>query len=1049
MQTNYNKFKNLFLSQSYLDSWEDYIRSLRKTSFIKWDYVILTASNEEQASAFRMQIKQRLERKQLPASTKYVVLPDPDGKRVGSGGATFNVLRYIARECDLEHAGESDNPFANKRILVIHSGGDSKRVPQYSAVGKLFSPVPRALPDGRGSTLFDEFIIAMSGVPSRIREGMLVLSGDVLLLFNPLQIDAQFDGAAAISIKEPVETGKNHGVFLNDGNGSVKNFLHKQSEESLRAMGAVNDHGTVDLDTGAIMLNAPLLNALYGLISTDGKPDAAKFDEFVNDKVRISFYGDFLYPLATASTLEQYYLEKPEGEDSPELRACRKKIWDAISTYSMKLLRLSPARFIHFGTTRELRKLLTEEIQDYEFLDWKNQVMSTITGNSDYASYGSYVGRRAEIGKDVYLEQSYVLDESVIGAGSILSHVKLRNVTVPEETVLHGLALEDGKYVTRIYGILDNPKETYKGGASFLRTSLPEFVAKYDLALSDLWQEGEGQDLWNARLFPVCDSPEESIDWAMKVYRLACGEAADKEQVEGNAQAADKALTGEKEQAADKALAKEWIKQKRTSLCESFNHADMGKLLFWENDLENRILSRIFIDKIAEGIYYKDALQIFGHRVMSEGIYRTLMNDASQAPFSLKIRIYYAIAQYMKERALCLGGQRYDYLEGLCFGTIQEAVSSQAAKNLPDSSLYRIAKESVDVQLPVRVNWGGGWTDTPPHCNENGGIVLNAAISLNGNLPVQISIRRLPEYRVEFESQDIGVKGSVYTVEEIQDCHNPYDSFALHKAALIACGIIPLQSMEEKLEDILKRLGGGIYLSTQVVGVPKGSGLGTSSILSGACVKGIFEFLGMDKSNEEIYEIVLCMEQIMSTGGGWQDQVGGLTNGIKLISTRPGMDQKIEVKEVKVPEDAMAELQERFALIYTGQRRLARNLLRDVLGNYIGAKPESIAALKEMKPTAALMTYYLERGEIDSFAELLNKHWELSKQLDSGTTNNCIDQIIMACEDFIDARFIAGAGGGGFVMVILKKGVSRQELRNHLSEIFQDSGVDVWETRFV
>ena len=45
-----------------------------------------------------------------------------------------------------------------------------------------------------GSTLFDEFIIGMSGVPSRIQEGMLVLSGDVLLLFNPLQIDAQFDG---------------------------------------------------------------------------------------------------------------------------------------------------------------------------------------------------------------------------------------------------------------------------------------------------------------------------------------------------------------------------------------------------------------------------------------------------------------------------------------------------------------------------------------------------------------------------------------------------------------------------------------------------------------------------------------------------------------------------------------------------------------------------------------------------------------------------------------------------------------------------------------
>ena len=55
-------------------------------------------------------------------------------------------------------------------------------------------------------------------------------------------------------------------------------------------------------------------------------------------------------------------------------------------------------------------------------------------------------------------------------------------------------------------------------------------------------------------------------------------------------------------------------------------------------------------------------------------------------------------------------------------------------------------------------------------------MVLNAAISLNGILPVQITVKRLPDYHIEFESQDIGVFGQVDTVKEIQDCHNPYDS---------------------------------------------------------------------------------------------------------------------------------------------------------------------------------------------------------------------------------------------------------------------------------
>ena len=218
------KIKNLFLRQSYQDAWEEYEKSLTKKYFIQWDYVILTASNEEQAAAYQAQIDARLAMGRLPEKTVYRVLPDPEGKRVGSGGATFHVMKYLS-EC-----GEGEGFFRGKRILVIHSGGDSKRVPQYSACGKLFSPVPRELPDGRRSTLFDEFMIGMAGMPARFKEGMLVLSGDVLLLFNPLQIDFTFRGAAAISIKEDVETGKDHGVFLGDGEANVGNFLHKQSE---------------------------------------------------------------------------------------------------------------------------------------------------------------------------------------------------------------------------------------------------------------------------------------------------------------------------------------------------------------------------------------------------------------------------------------------------------------------------------------------------------------------------------------------------------------------------------------------------------------------------------------------------------------------------------------------------------------------------------------------------------------------------------------------------------------------------------------------------
>ena len=109
------------------------------------------------------------------------------------------------------------------------------------------------------------------------------------------------------------------------------------------------------------------------------------------------------------------------------------------------------------------------------------------------------------------------------------------------------------------------------------------------------------------------------------------------------------------------------------------------------------------------------------------------------------------------------------------------------------------------------------------------------------------------------------------------------------------------------------------------------------------------------------------------------------------------------------------------------------------------AQDMAINALEEIQRMAAMMVFELERGNIDGFAELLNKHWELSKMIDAGSTNTCIDQIFAAIEDLLDGKMICGAGGGGFLQVILKKNM----LRERLHETFEDCGVDVWNCTLV
>ena len=382
-----------------------------------------------------------------------------------------------------------------------------------------------------------------------------------------------------------------------------------------------------------------------------------------------------------------------------------------------------------------------------------------------------------------------------------------------------------------------------------------------------------------------------------------------------------------------------------------------------------------------------------------------------------------------------------------CFHTIQSAILQETMSSLAYNETAHIVKNKHTVRLPLRVNWGGGWSDTPPYCNENGGTVLNVSILLNGEKPVEVTLERIDEPKIIFDSRDMDVHGEFDTIEPLQSTGDPFDPFALQKACLLACGIIPKEG--HTLKEVLDRLGGGFVMHSEVTNVPKGSGLGRSSILSAACVKAVFEFMGIEHTEEDLYFHVLAMEQIMSTGGGWQDQVGGVTPGLKYITSMPGIDQQLKVTHVEIPEAAKKELDERFVLIYTGQRRLARNLLRDVIGRYVGNEPDSLYALEEIQKTAALMRFELERGNVDGFAKLLDYHWALSKKIDAGSSNTLIEQIFSSIESMIDGKLVCGAGGGGFLQVILKKGVTRQDVENRLSSVFMDSLVGVAECRLV
>ena len=818
----------------------------------------------------------------------------------------------------------------------------------------------------------------MCGVAARISAGMLVCSGDVLLLFNPLQIDFYGSGAAALSIKEPAETGKNHGVYRVDDQGNVGGFLHKKTVDQLHELQAVDENGNVDIDTGAVIMDTDLLKALYKLVDT---PE--QFDAYVNENTRLSFYADFLYPLASQSSLEQYYKENPEGDFTLELHECRTKLWEVLHPFHMKLIRMSPAAFIHFGTTKELRYLMTEGMEQFVYLGWNSFVNTNSTSiRSGYASGNSYISKHAKIGKGTYVEDSYVHHGTVIGTNCVVSGVTLAGQTIPDGAVIHGLKLGEEQFVARMYGVNDNPKECSLFGRKL------------------------SEPLWTAKIYPICRTMREAVDATLQAYEQGFP-----------------------------------IKESLVSLKDSFNMADVTAILPWQDKLDDKVRVESLLEAIDNKVDLKQAFISCGGNV-SPRVERLLLREAERLDsrnleqFSRKIRIYYMLS-LVKET----------YMDN-CFDTIGKAVLDTAVAGLECSRETKLLKEESIVRLPVRVNWGGGWSDTPPYCMEHGGTVLNAAVLLDGNYPIEAIARRIEGNRIVLASADSGAEQEFTDIKQLQDSSNPYDPFALHKAALIACGLIPY-SENRSIEEITNQLGSGLYLSTRVINIPRGSGLGTSSILAGACVKALYEITGRKLEDDELYNRVLCMEQIMSTGGGWQDQVGGLAPGIKMVTSHAEVRQQISCMPCVVSEQTMKELDERFCLIYSGQRRLARNLLRDVVGRYVGGNPDAVEVLYEIQRSAVLMRFELEKGDIDAFARLLNEHWELSKRLDSGCTNVCIDMIFKAVEDLIDAKMICGAGGGGFLQVVLKNGITAKQLQERLHDVFQDSGVSVWQCQFV
>ena len=363
------------------------------------------------------------------------------------------------------------------------------------------------------------------------------------------------------------------------------------------------------------------------------------------------------------------------------------------------------------------------------------------------------------------------------------------------------------------------------------------------------------------------------------------------------------------------------------------------------------------------------------------------------------------------------------------FALLREGLCSVPASRQEQKPVLSVADDQIVWgRSPVRIDIAGGWTDTPPYCLMEGGHVINLAIELNGQPPLQTYVRPSKEPRIVLRSIDLGAVEVVETTEQLTDFMHVGSPFSIPKAALVLAGF-GRQNLKQELE----AFGAGIEL-TLLSAIPAGSGLGTSSILASTVLGALNDFCGLGWDKNEIGRRTLILEQMLTTGGGWQDQFGGVLGGVKLLQTGKGFHQSPQVRWLPNDLWTQPEYKACHLLYYTGITRTAKSILAEIVRRMFLNHGDELRLLREMKEHTMDMYEAIQQNDFARMGMLVRKTWQQNQQLDNGTNPPAVAALTDLIDDLCLGYKLPGAGGGGYLYMIAKDPEAAVRIKQILGE---------------
>lgn len=916
------------------------------------------------------------------SATKYFCTSDPEGMKLGSGGGTV----WLLDACRQHEAPQADFDewLSREKRVLLHAGGQSRRLPAYAPSGKVLTPIP-VFRWARGQridqTLLDLQLPLYERILTKAPKGLrtLIASGDVFLRSTqPLQEIPDAD-VVCYGLWADSELASHHGMFLmnRDNPGELDFMLQKPDIETqarlMQTHFSLMDIGIWLLSDRAVQRLCQKFASLQGKTSVD---DVFKSDAPISPYCLYSQFGCALGNHPTAP--------------------------DALLTdLKVAVLPLQGGEFYHFGTAPELltsSEAIQNLVKDQRYIIQKGvKRQSTV-----FTQNAIIVNRPDKTNEYVWVENAYLTEGWHYTTRNIFTGIPYNEwkVNVPEGICIDMVPIGEKAFALRPYGYND----PFRGDVSsektiYLGKPVANWLSERNI---DVQLLGRTDDLQAAQLFPVSESLEE-LEQLLHWFIAA---------------------------SPNKETTALWASLPRLSADELSARANLPRLFAQRCELQKLNLKKL-AENWQKSVFYqtnlKDMARKFATQVIEEP-------NALEADVQLMTRIHDAMFRSEMHRLLEDEPKAAQYGRQ-AFEMLQEGLTEVAMHHKCRPVCTTFSDQIVWGRSPVRIDLAGGWTDTPPYSLMAGGNVVNLAIHLNGQQPLQVYVKPCEEPHIVCRSIDLGAMEIIATYDELRQFNKVGSPFSIPKAALSLAGFLPEFSTDHfnSLREQLLDYGCGIEI-TLLSAIPAGSGLGTSSILAATVLGSLSDFCGLGWDKAEICHRTLVLEQLLTTGGGWQDQYGGVLPGVKLLQTNAGFDQSAIARWLPDTIFTHPDYRACHLLYYTGVTRTAKHILAEIVRGMFLNNTRHLQLLDEMKEHALNMFEALQLGHFEQYGKLLRETWEQNKALDPGTNPDLIEHICRSIDDLCWGYKLPGAGGGGFMYMVAKDADAARRIRTLLSE---------------